>query len=93
MEPAGQTLVLAKLVAYVAAHAYRTSARMSAQASVLTVHPDPRKPHNSKTLRCFQIPGKLAPALKMQLRRLGMHPATVFPDLDGLAKSIRYNEF
>jgi hypothetical protein len=70
-----------------------TSVRMSAQASVLTVHPDPRKPHDSKTLRCFQIPGKLAPALKMQLRRLGMHPATIFPDLDGLAKSIRYNEF
>jgi hypothetical protein len=70
-----------------------TSARMSAQASVLTVHPDPREPHDSKTLRCLKIPSKLAPVLKMQLRRLGMHPATVFPDLDGLAKSIRYNEF
>jgi type I restriction enzyme M protein len=70
-----------------------TSARMSAQASVLTVHPDPRKQHDSKTLRCFKIPSKLAPVLKMQLRRLGMHPATILPDLDGLAKSIRYNEF
>ncbi len=69
-----------------------TSARMSAQASVLTVHPDPRKPHDSKTLRCFTIASKLAPALKVQLRRLGIHPAMVFPDLDGLAKSIRYNE-
>jgi hypothetical protein len=69
-----------------------TSARMSAQASVLTVHPDPRKPHNSKTLRCFEISRTLAPVIKVQLRRLGMNPATVFPDLDGLAKSIRYNE-
>ena len=69
-----------------------TSARMSAQASVLTLHPDPRKPYHSKTLRCLEISKTLAPVIKVQLRRLGMHPATVFPDLDGLAKSIRYNE-
>jgi hypothetical protein len=70
-----------------------TSARMAAQGSVLTVHPDPRRFHDSETLLCFKIPAKLAPDLKTQLRRCGIHPATMFPDLDGLAKSIRYNDF
>ena len=69
----------------------QTSARMAAQATMMTIHPNQKIAYTSKTLHCFQISSKLAPTLKDHLRRCGMHPATVFPDLDGLAKSIRYS--
>jgi len=68
------------------------SPRIAAQASMLTIHPDPRKPHSSDTLKCFKISDKLAPSLKAHLRRCGVTPSTLFPDLDGLAKAIRYGE-
>jgi hypothetical protein len=70
-----------------------TSARIAAQTSMLTIHPDPTTAYDSKTLCRFEISPNLAPALKAQLRRVGIHPASVFPDLDGLAKSIRYGDF
>jgi len=69
-----------------------TSARIAAQSSMLTIHPDPTTAYDSKTLCRFEISPRLAPALKAQLRRVGIHPASVFPDLDGLVKSIRYGD-
>lgn len=63
-------------------------ARMASQASVLTIHPDPRKPYNSPNLRRFEIPAKLMPDMKASLRRCGIHPASVFPELGGIAKSL-----
>jgi len=63
--------------------------RISSQASSFSIHPDPRKTYTSPSLHCFEISPKLAPNLRSQLRRCGIDPATVFPDLNGLAKSIR----
>lgn len=65
------------------------SPRIAHQASMFSIHPDPRKPHDSDTLLRFEISPNLAPSLREQLRRCGIHHATIFPDLDGLAKSIR----
>jgi len=64
------------------------SPRIASQASMFSIHPDPRKPHDSDTLLRFEISPNLVPSLRAQLRRCGIHYATVFPDLDGLAKSI-----
>ena len=69
-----------------------SSARVAAQESMLSIHPDPRKVHDSENLVRFELSAKLVPNLKTSLRRCGIHPATVFPDLDGLAASIRYEE-
>ena len=69
-----------------------SSTRVAAQASMLSIHPDPRKVHDSDNLARFELSAKLVPNLKANLRRCGIHPATVFPDLDGLAASIRYEE-
>jgi hypothetical protein len=69
-----------------------SSARVATQALMLSIHPDPRKVHDSKNLVRFELSAKLVPNLKASLRRCGIHPATVFPDLDGLAASIRYEE-
>ena len=65
------------------------ASRATSQSSVLTIHPDPSKPYTSKTLQRFEIPAKLAPNMRACLRRCGVHPATVFPGLDGLAQSLR----
>jgi hypothetical protein len=63
---------------------------MAAQATMMTIHPDPQSVYKSKTLQRFEISPKLAVDFKVSLRRLDITPATVFPGLDGLAKSIRY---
>jgi hypothetical protein len=65
-----------------------THARISAQASVLTIHPDPRSTYTSKSLIGLQVSGKLKIEFRESLRRLGIHPATLFPGLDGVAASI-----
>jgi hypothetical protein len=66
-----------------------TSLRISAQSSMLTIHPNPKEVYASDSLCCFTISTQLATQLKDPLRRCGIHPATVFPDLDGLVKSIQ----
>jgi hypothetical protein len=65
-------------------------ARISSQSSMLTIHPDPSKAYSSPTLKCFTIPAKLVPDMKTCLRRCGINPASVFPGLDGIAKSFRF---
>lgn len=62
--------------------------RIAAQASMLTIHPDPTKAHDSAKLQRFEIPKKLVPNLRSTLRRCGIHPASVFPDLGGVARAI-----
>jgi hypothetical protein len=52
------------------------------------IHPDPRKPYDSPTMLCFEIPAKLVPDLKTSLRRCGVHPPSVFPRLGGVAKAL-----
>jgi type I restriction enzyme M protein len=62
--------------------------RISAQASVLTIHPVPRVAYESKSLLCLRVAGKLKRDFKQALRRLGIHPATMYPGLDGVAETI-----
>lgn len=62
--------------------------RIKAQASVLTIHPDPRLAYESKTMICLVVPGKLKYEIKKTLRRLGVHQASIFPGLDGVAQNI-----
>jgi len=62
--------------------------RISAQASVLTIHPDPRMVYQSKSLLCLRVSGKLKRDFKQALCRLGIHPATIYPGLDGVAENI-----
>lgn len=65
--------------------------RIAAQSSVFTIHPNPGKEYESETLRCLKIPSEIIPDIKISLRRCGIHPATVFPDLSGIAESIVNN--
>lgn len=65
-------------------------ARIATQSSVLTIHPDPSKAYDSATLVRLTVPAKLVPNMKACLRRCGINPASVFPGLDGIAKSLRF---
>ena len=55
---------------------------------MLTIHPDPRVAYESKSLLCLRVSGKLKRDFKQALRRLGIHPATMYPGVDGVAETI-----
>lgn len=62
--------------------------RITAQAGVFTVHPDPRKPLASREIHRWVIPKARREDLKLVLYKYGVHRASLFPDLDGLSKHI-----
>ncbi len=65
--------------------------RLTAQAGLFTVHPDPTQPVEltTKTEKLI-IKKHLRRELKTILYRYGIHKASLFPDLDGLAGHIRW---
>jgi hypothetical protein len=64
--------------------------RITAQAGVFTVHPDPREPIASKDIDCWTIPNKYRNKLKAELNKYGINAASLFPELDGLSKHIEW---
>lgn len=62
--------------------------RITAQTGLFTVHPDPRKPLESKEIKRWVIPNSFRKELKRILDKYGVHRASLFPDLDGLSKHI-----
>lgn len=65
--------------------------RITAQAGLFTIHPDPRSPFASRTsVSRLIIEQKFRKDLKHILFRYGIHRASLFPDLDGLSKHIEW---
>ncbi|HJP96737.1 MAG TPA: FRG domain-containing protein [Candidatus Saccharimonadales bacterium] len=64
--------------------------RITAQAGIFTIHPDPRIPFVAKTLDRIVIPASLRRDLKKTLYKFGLHASTLFPDLDGLSRHITW---
>lgn len=64
--------------------------RITAQAGVFTVHPDPRDAIASKDIDRWIIPNKYRNKLKSELNKYGINAASLFPDLDGLSKHIEW---
>jgi len=60
------------------------SPRIPAQQAVFTVHHQPAKVLQSKSLRIIDIPGKHCIRLKRMLDIAGFNRASLFPDIDGL---------
>jgi hypothetical protein len=60
--------------------------RISAQESLFTIHPDPIAVYTSKTLIRYTISTNLKGVMKAQIRQLGFHEASLFGDLDSIAK-------
>jgi hypothetical protein len=64
--------------------------RITAQTGLFTIHPDPRKPLESKNIQRWVIPNASRRELKHMLYKYGVHRASLFPDLDGLARHVTW---
>lgn len=64
--------------------------RLIAQNSLFTFHPEPARPYDSAKLEKIVIPAASRRELKQVLYRYGIHQASMFPGLDGLAEHIRW---
>lgn len=66
------------------------SQRIKSQSGVLTIQPKPLKPLNEsllpKKVRKYLIPYSARNELRNELTLFGVHHASIYPDLDGLAK-------
>ena len=62
--------------------------RIGAQMGMFTVHPTPGSPFKHETLERWIIKGDAIIDLAVTLDMFGFNPATMFPDLEGLAKHI-----
>jgi hypothetical protein len=62
--------------------------RITAQAGLFTIHPDPRTALASPNIHRWLIPNASRRELKRTLNKYGVHRASLFPGLDGLSKYI-----
>jgi hypothetical protein len=64
--------------------------RLPAQQGLFSIHPDPRKPFTSPDLGAIIIKRKLRSEILRGLFNLGVAEMRLFPGLDGLCRSLRY---
>lgn len=64
--------------------------RIIAQGGLFTVHNDPYKPWEPTELKTVLIHKDIRKQIKTTLNRFGIHPGTVYPDLDGIARHIKW---
>jgi len=72
------------------------SARVTGQASYFTAHPIPLRPfeaqqESDEALVKIVIPCRSRQAIRAELDRFGVNYATLFPDLDGIARHITWS--
>lgn len=66
------------------------SRRITAQAGLFTAHPDPIHEFTDSNIQMLIIPQHFRSELKKQLEKYGIHRASLFPDLDGVAQHIKW---
>ncbi len=64
--------------------------RITAQAGIFTIHPDPTEEFNESSIEKLIIPNESRRNIKKKLYDYGVHRAALFPDLDGLAQHIEW---
>lgn len=64
--------------------------RITVQSGVFTIHPNPSEPFyaTDSEIRKLVIPAHSRRAIKKTLDRVGINTASMFPDLDGIARHI-----
>ena len=74
-------------------HAPSISERVVNQFGLFTVHNNPRKAFDTEKLYKFEIDGKLKPDIQKRLSILGISESTIYPGLDGIARSLKTEMF
>lgn len=64
--------------------------RITAQAGLFTIHPEPSRALTLSTVEKHVIPAAARRKLKKSLSTLGIDKASMFPDLDGIAAHITW---
>jgi len=64
--------------------------RITAQAGLFTIHPNPKEPFESDRIQKYIIANSFRRELKFILYRYGITQASLFPGLDGLASHIQW---
>ena len=64
--------------------------RITAQAGLFTIHPEPAEIFAPKSVRVVRIASEFRKPLKKILWKYGIHRATLFPDIDGLCKHLEW---
>lgn len=62
--------------------------RISVQSGLFTIHPSPSEPFNASSVEKFVIPANSRKQIKKALDKVGINNASLFPDLDGIARHI-----
>ena len=66
------------------------STRITVQAGLFAVHPEPSTPLNSSAIEKFVIPTSKRKSMKYALHQLGVDSGSLFPDLDGLSSHLMW---
>lgn len=61
------------------------TSRIVAQSGIFTIHSNPQKAYEPDNMVKFIIPSKYRSIIKSELLVLGIHRASLFPDLDGIS--------
>jgi len=69
------------------------NARVVAQRSVFSLHSDPQSPLQYPEIKKILFPGIEKHRMRKELSRLGVDSSTIYPDMDGIAETIRYLKF
>lgn len=64
--------------------------RIIAQGGLFTVHNEPYKPWEHENLETILIHKDIRKKIKKSLNRFGIHPGSIYPDLDGIARHIKW---
>jgi hypothetical protein len=71
---------------------HHVTARIAAQSGLFTIHPSPKDAFKSKDILSALIPHDFRQPLKKILNKYGIHRASLFPGLDGIARHIEWQE-
>jgi hypothetical protein len=88
--PVTNPFELAQVYAF---HPHHMSPRISAQASVFTIHPDPTAPFDSPHLVQIRVPAKEKRRLRDHLSWCNINQHSLFPGLDGLSNYLKGDAF
>ncbi len=78
---------LGKIVRYIPRH---ITQRLKAQSGLFSFHPEPKEALSDPEIVTLEIPSDMRSPIKKSLNRLGIHEATMYPDLDGAARHIEW---